>query len=1050
MENFNNPEFLKKKYNLHNTEEVAVAKKRTEKREGKKISQNPNEQIQNYLDRFKEILNRKDPEKRKQGIEDLRKILYKNLIIKDEDINYDYFLKQEQLIAEQQGRGILEAPQNFNEKKKEEIQKDQKSSLDYWINYLTSPDAPYPDWAKYWAFRSMTEMGGYNKKEKKFSKREKDSAQAFPTLNAGCLADVIGAVVKKQKYDALEKDIKKTSNESEEDFKKRKDDFNKIRNNEFQHLSSEFKELLTTENFSKLYTHALEQFGDLKWENLENIKGVWKTYKQGTNAKILSDSLQGFPLEWCTRNEDTAKSQLQGGDFHVYYSEDSSGIPNVPRLAIRMNGRRNYSDNDEEKQDQNDTNEEVETNEEILISKPASGGHTIFENFSDEQKKTLGLDSTDLQNVYNSSKNAQKYSIIKNQFTLDKSQTIAEVRGIEAGQNIDRFIQPVLDEKLKEFEKEGEVYLKKSEDMKEMTRVTEKHRTGQILNADDLRFLYEVDSKIEGFGYKDDPRIEQILKDRNIKEDLGLIFNTQEDDNKLLILLAENKNSLLDKYFSLFDNLNNEMAFRMIELGHANLISRNLEKFNELNRELALKLLENGAGSNVVQNLEKFTGLDTSDYNNLAFKLIEDGITFMVVDNLEKFKGLKSSDYADIALKIIEKGAGVAIVKNIKKFKEIDNNQIASALIKAGNHRSTIDELKGLDYRKIFLDIVDNPQGQDQSKIVLWFIQAGILFYKDYFDKLNVGLNSKVAESLLEEKEYYLVANNLEKFTGLDYDKIALELIKKGEVDALKTNFEKFDNLSMTTALSLIKEKKGYYVVNNLNKFRDLNQNLIVSNMIKMGDTYELRDSFKNLDKLDPSLAFDLIKSGETFLVLSNFEKFTGINHEQTINEIFKVNEGGLIALFLEKFKDIKPAAYKAIAFEIIKTGGGEYLIRGLEKFTGLDHNEIALEIIKSLKNDRNSEYVCNRFFSKLEKFETLGYEVVSELIKIGKGREVAQNLEKFTGLKSSDYNHIALKLIETGEGVQVVLNLKKFKEIDEKTKEILREKYPEYVSKIQ
>lgn len=193
-----NPGFLKNKYgNLHTSPEVISASNRTEKRTGKKVSKNPEMQIQNYLDRFKEILNRKDPENRKQGIEALRKILDKNLIIKDEDINYEYFLKQEQLIAERQGHGILEAPSNFNERKRQEIQNDQKHSLDYWIDYITSPDAMYPDWAKYWAFRSMTEMGGYNKKEGKFSKRKKDSAQAFPTLNAGCLADVIGSVIKK-------------------------------------------------------------------------------------------------------------------------------------------------------------------------------------------------------------------------------------------------------------------------------------------------------------------------------------------------------------------------------------------------------------------------------------------------------------------------------------------------------------------------------------------------------------------------------------------------------------------------------------------------------------------------------------------------------------------------------------------------------------------------------------------------------------------------------------------------------------------------------------
>jgi len=48
-----NPSFLKKKYDLHNTPEVASAATRTEKRTHEKVSQKPEDRIQNYLDRFK-------------------------------------------------------------------------------------------------------------------------------------------------------------------------------------------------------------------------------------------------------------------------------------------------------------------------------------------------------------------------------------------------------------------------------------------------------------------------------------------------------------------------------------------------------------------------------------------------------------------------------------------------------------------------------------------------------------------------------------------------------------------------------------------------------------------------------------------------------------------------------------------------------------------------------------------------------------------------------------------------------------------------------------
>ncbi|MCD8495012.1 MAG: hypothetical protein LRY46_02800 [Candidatus Pacebacteria bacterium] len=114
-------------------------------------------------------------------------------------------------------------------------------------------------------------------------------------------------------------------------------------------------------------------------------------------------------------------------------------------------------------------------------------------------------------------------------------------------QNIDQYIQPVLDEKLSEFGSEGERYLKKSEDMKRMTDITQRYRTGQALTSDDLRFLYEIDGNIQGFGYKADPRIKEILDGRNMKEDLGVLFNcrpdqiaiTQEEASVVIVCITE-------------------------------------------------------------------------------------------------------------------------------------------------------------------------------------------------------------------------------------------------------------------------------------------------------------------------------------------------------------------------------------------------------------------------------------------------------------------------------------------------------------------------------
>ena len=149
------PNFLKKKYELHNAPEVERAAERTEKRTGEKVAQKPAERIQNYLDRFKEIIERQDPEKQERGIRALKEVLYDKFIIKPEDISESYWQNLKR-IARERGQGAdLEQVdwQTLQNQNTEAIIVDQKSSLDNWLDYLTSKDVTYPDWLKYYAFR---------------------------------------------------------------------------------------------------------------------------------------------------------------------------------------------------------------------------------------------------------------------------------------------------------------------------------------------------------------------------------------------------------------------------------------------------------------------------------------------------------------------------------------------------------------------------------------------------------------------------------------------------------------------------------------------------------------------------------------------------------------------------------------------------------------------------------------------------------------------------------------------------------------------------------
>lgn len=310
-----NPDFLKKKYDLHKAPEVESAAKRTLKRTGEKVPQNTNDQIQNYLDRFKEIIDRKDPEDREMGMQALKKVLHDKFVIKEDEIPEAYYENQARL-ARQQGHGDIQIGKQQRKELAEVVIVDQESSLDNWIDYLSSSDATYPDWLKYYAFRSVTQMGAYDKEKKEFGKRSKGTTKPFADINREALAYVLDAV--SQKYGKRHTELLNLGEEEKKEFEK----------------------FLQGENFSKLYSWALEKLTIAPTESLEKVAGKWVKYTQGSNHMPLVDSLRGHGTGWCTAGESTAQTQLSNGDFYVYYSLDQKAKPTVPRAAIRMeNGK---------------------------------------------------------------------------------------------------------------------------------------------------------------------------------------------------------------------------------------------------------------------------------------------------------------------------------------------------------------------------------------------------------------------------------------------------------------------------------------------------------------------------------------------------------------------------------------------------------------------------------------------------------------------------------------------------------------------------------------
>lgn len=394
--------------------------------------------IQQYLNRLTRLV--LDPNNRQKQTElgDLNKAqrpkavgMLRQALIREYITNNTEKLAQgaaavEQRVARTLGHGDLEYDQEQLQERAIIAKKDLVSSLDNWLTYLSDPKEDYPDWFKYYTFRSILQLSQYDKDKQEFPNRSKGTTKLFPDLDRGALG-----YVKDRIQASFDKETLTIIKEQEQ---KAGTPFGEL-------LSQKTAESFATLSFAKQYAEAISKSGSITPELRAITEGEWKKYPKGSDPIHLWSSLQSKGTAWCTAGYGTATTQLQGGDFYVYYTKDTLGNPTIPRIAIRMDGDR----------------------------------------------------------------------------------TIGEVRGVaDTAQNLEGNMAPILDTKLIEFGDEGIKFQKKSADMKQLTAIENKLKQDPAtpLTKEELRFLYEVDSKIEGFGYGEDPRIKEIRENRNKKVDL--------------------------------------------------------------------------------------------------------------------------------------------------------------------------------------------------------------------------------------------------------------------------------------------------------------------------------------------------------------------------------------------------------------------------------------------------------------------------------------------------------------------------------------------------
>lgn len=421
--------FLQEKYaDLPGSHPVDRAVKKAI-REGERGPTTKEDRIDAYLNRIGQLIFNQEPAKSERALSLLRRMVMDEYIYPHKEK-----IAMGAAAVEERAGHELGIEVHYDEgalRERGEIAvKDLESSLDQWISYLSDPNEPYSLQFRYYVFRNILGLGRYDKGKGEFPKRSAGTSLLFPDIDRsalGYLQDMIKA--------GYEPEFLAGYRASQEKAGVPQDLL----------LTKEKVLVFARMPFAKQYAESIKQKGEITPELQTQTKGEWRKYSKGSDPAPLWQSLQNKGTAWCTVGYATAKTQLNGGDFYVYYTLDRQGNPTIPRIAIRMQG-----------------------------------------------------------------------------------ESIGEVRGVaDKDQNLEGDMNEIAESKMQELPG-GERYKKATADMRLMTQIEKKNKQGQQLAREDLVFLYEINGKIEGFGYEEDPRIKELRGQRNPEEDMPIVLGCEK------------------------------------------------------------------------------------------------------------------------------------------------------------------------------------------------------------------------------------------------------------------------------------------------------------------------------------------------------------------------------------------------------------------------------------------------------------------------------------------------------------------------------------------
>lgn len=356
---------------------------------------------------------------------------------------------------------------------------------------------------------------------------------------------------------------------------------------------------------------------------------------------------------------------------------------------------------------------------------------------------------------------------------------VAEVRGIVGGkrQELEPALVDTVMEKIKDLPG-GQEYFEKAENMRRITDIDNRIGAGGELTSEDILFLRftGVYGTIKGFGYGDDPRTQELLKGRDLNEDIkeilasGIIDPTSFAERMLFTYGATN---VIDRInlFSAHDV--DWTAFvrnsKMVG-GDLRTAARHFDDLIEagVDKHVLVDKIGGYADLLTISNISKILNVDDADDTmRIVKKLFRHGAGVLVAENPEVFIVAGGQPNAIMSM-AIDYGCGSLIISNLDKL-------VAAGASPAGAVRRLVQEYDG----RAIPSVISNldafiAAGVDSTRIASIVIHAALkkwhkpgLAAKYLSDLFTAGADpSVIARQFIENHEYSLVRANLKEFVA--------------------------------------------------------------------------------------------------------------------------------------------------------------------------------------------------------------------------------------------------------------------------------------------